>query len=383
MNTQIFINSKFVETIGWTLLHSLWQIALVAFVLFVLLKLLRGFPANFRYWLSVFALVFAVALPVFAFYQLNKISPTAFSGKEISKTGNSKTFNKQFYTPGNFTIQNENTSELTKEKISFFFGSLKNLQSYFSKNLSAILPFLVGFWFVGILIFSLRLIGGFWQLHIFRTRELFAPDRKWQDKFSELCKRLKIRQTVELFNSALVETPVVIGFLKPVVLIPVSVFLQISPHELETIIAHELVHIRRCDALVNFAQSFVEVLFFYHPFVWWMSSVIRIEREFAADESVVKILENSQIVYANALANLEELRHLTNQKITPLATAANGGNLMQRISKILQKNTGISGRKTVSLWSAVAALALISAFLLTVFSFNNSPVVNADNKPKT
>lgn len=383
MNTQIFINSKFVETIGWTLLHSLWQIALVAFVLFVLLKILREVPANVRYWLSVFALVFAVALPVFTFYQLNKSLSANFSINESSKDENSVTFNKQSYTPDNFAIQKTNKTDLTNEKTSSVFGSFKNLQSYFSNNFSAVLPFLVGIWFVGILLFSVRLIGGFRQLHIFKTHEISAPDKKWQDKFSELCERLNIRQTVRFFKSDIIETPVVIGFLKPAVLIPASVFLQIGAHELETIIAHELVHIRRCDALVNFAQSFVEVLFFYHPCVWWMSSLIRIEREFAADESVVKILENSQIVYANALANLEELRHLTNQKITPLATAANGGNLMQRISKILQKNTGISGGKTVSLWSAVAALALISAFLLTVFSFNNSPVVNADNKSKT
>ena len=228
------------------------------------------------------------------------------------------------------------------------------------------------------MIFGFRLIGGFWQLHIFKTREISAPDKKWQDKFSAICEQLNIRQKVKFLKSNFVETPVVIGFLKPVILIPASVFLQISPKELETIIAHELVHIRRCDALVNFAQSFVEVLFFYHPCVWWISNVIRNEREFAADELVVKILEDSQITYANALANLEELRLLTNQKLTPLVTAANGGNLMQRISKILQKNTEINGRAG-SLWSAVAAFAIISAFLLSVFSFNNTAVVNADN----
>ena len=382
MNTSIFINSKLVENIGWTLLHSLWQIALIAFVLFILLKIFRKAPANVRYWISVFALVFAVAIPVLTFYQLNKTSALNLSDSEISKSQNIKISEKPFFTPENSALQIENKNESANTKPNAFFDSIKNLQTEFSNNVSSTLPFLVGFWFLGTLLFGFRLIGGFRQLHIFKTRKISAPDKQWQDKFSALCEQLNIRQNVKLLKSAFVETPVVIGWLKPVILIPASVFLQISQKELETIIAHELVHIRRCDALVNFAQSFVEVLFFYHPCVWWISTVIRNEREFAADESVVKIMENSRIVYANALANLEELRLLTNQKLTPLVTAANGGNLMQRISKILQKNTEIKSR-TGSLWSAVAAFAIISAFLLTVFSFNNPSVVNADNTSKT
>ena len=144
---------------------------------------------------------------------------------------------------------------------------------------------------------------------------------------------------------------------------------------------HELVHIRRYDALVNLAQSVVEILFFYHPCVWWISSVIRREREFAADEAVIKIMENSHIVYANALANLEEIRLLTNQKLPSLITAANGGNLMQRIQKILQKNTEI--KRSASAWSAMLALALISAVLLTVFSSNQTAFVNAQTRAKS
>lgn len=381
MNSSFFLSSQIIENIGWTLLHSLWQIALGALVLFVLLKLTRRFSANFRYWISVFALGFSIALPALTFYQLNKASAANFSSVEISKTRTSDFSDKPIFTPENPVIQSEISNENKSGNSTSLFASIQSLKNDFSKNLPHVLPFLVGFWFLGILIFGIRLIGGFRQLHIFKTCEISSPDKKWQNKFAALCGQLKIEREVRFLKSDLIETPVVIGFLKPVILIPASVFLQISPRELETIIAHELVHIRRADALVNFAQSFVEVLFFYHPCVWWMSSVIRNEREFAADEMVVRVLQNSKIVYANALANLEELRLRTNQKLTPLATAAaNGGNLMQRISKILQKNTERNG--VASLWSAVAAVVLISAFLLTVFSFNNSPVVNAGNNLK-
>ena len=187
-------------------------------------------------------------------------------------------------------------------------------------------------------------------------------------------------QPVRFLTSNLVETPIVAGWLKPVILVPAGLFLQIHPRELEIIIAHELIHIRRYDPLVNLAQSAMEILFFYHPCIWWLSAHIRKEREFAADARVLEIFSDSHLTYANALANLEEIRLLTNNHIPSIATAANGGNLMQRIQKILQKNT--ETRITNSAWSAGLAVLLISAVLITVFSFNSTVFVNAQNKTK-
>ena len=182
MNTSIFINSKIIENLGWTLLHSLWQIALIAFVLFVLLKIFRKVPANARYLISVFALVFAVAIPALTFYQLNKTSSVTVSNNQISQNEKLKISEKPFFAPENSALQIENKTESANTKQVGFFDSVKNLKDEFSRNISAVLPFLVGFWFLGILIFGFRLIGGFWQLHIFKTREISAPDKKWQEQ---------------------------------------------------------------------------------------------------------------------------------------------------------------------------------------------------------
>jgi hypothetical protein len=153
-----------------------------------------------------------------------------------------------------------------------------------------------------------------------------------------------------------------------------------NPRELETILAHELMHVRRRDYLINFLQNFVEILFFYHPAAWWIASQIRRERECACDEAVVETLENSQIVYANALANLEEFRQQAKQNRSPVLVAANGGNLMKRIERIIEnKNAGTSIFQT-SLWSAGLACALISALLLGVFSATEPLAVNAQTK---
>jgi len=381
MNWEIFTNSKLVENIGWTLLHSFWQIAFVAFVLLLLLRVLRASSANLRYLAAVFALCVSFILPVVTFIQLasEKSSTNIFLNRN-SKANRTETINRDARQTEEFhalTKTQQQTANANDENV---FASIENLQSFFNKNYSAVLPFVVGLWLLGAAFFAFRLGGGVWQLHVYKTRKISAPDPEWQEMFSTLCAKLKITQTVKLLRSNLIETPVVIGWFKPVILVPASVFLQISPKELETIIAHELVHIRRYDAFFNFAQSVVEVLFFYHPCAWWISSVIRKEREFAADAAVLRIFENSRITYANALANLEEIRSLANQTLPPLATAANGGNLMQRITKILQKNTEI--KQSSSAWSAIVALALISAVLLTVFSFNQATFVNAQTKTK-
>src|SRR5205085_9065523 len=139
-----------------------------------------------------------------------------------------------------------------------------------------------------------------------------------------LCRKINVHQIVKLRQSNLVKTPMVIGWLKPLIIVPASVFLQMNPHELETILAHELVHIRRYDNLVNFLHSFVEIVFFYHPGARWISAVIRREREYACDDAVLEILDSRRIVYAEALANLEEIRLLTNEKTPSVIMAASG-----------------------------------------------------------
>jgi beta-lactamase regulating signal transducer with metallopeptidase domain len=381
MNWEILTRSQLVENLGWTLLHSVWQIALVAFILFFLLRVLQRFSANARYLVSISALAFALVLPVLTFVNLNGSLPANLSQNEISATQDAELTNKNFRRAENFPALTKAETEAAKAGENNVFGSIENLQNFVDKNFSAFLPFVVVFWFFGIALFAARLAGGVWQLHGYKTREISLATGDWQERFSVLCEKLKITRTVKLVQSDLVETPVVVGWLKPLILIPASVFLQINPQQLETVIAHELVHIRRYDCLANFAQSVVEILFFYHPCAWWISKVIRREREFAADEAVIESFGASRLIYANALANLEEIRLLTNQDLPQVATAANGGNLMQRIAKILQKNTETRS-KTSSLWSAGLAFALISAVLLSVFSASSTGFVNAQNKTK-
>ena len=367
-------NSQLIENLGWTLLHSIWQIGFVALWVFLLLRLLAKSSANSRYLAAIFALVLAFALPAATFFWISNDSKKATQNFTNVTSKNTAIFERRTQPVEEFSPNKNAAAFETKDKN--FFVSIENIQNGFAKNFPTFSPFLVGLWLLGMAFFALRFSGGVLQLHIYKTRGNSEMNKDWQTKFESLCDKLQIKQTVKLLQSNIVETPMVIGWLKPVILVPASVFLQITPQQLETIIAHELLHIRRRDYLVNFAQNFIEILFFYHPAVWWISAQIRRERECACDDAVVQTLENSQFVYATALANLEEFRRTARATTPSILVAANGGKLMKRIERIINKKTKTSVAGN-SLWSASLASALILALMLGIFSATTNLSVNA------
>jgi uncharacterized protein involved in exopolysaccharide biosynthesis len=139
-----------------------------------------------------------------------------------------------------------------------------------------------------------------------------------------------VSRPVRLVRSALIEVPLVVGWLRPVILMPASSLLGLTPAQIEVILVHELAHIRRCDYLVNVLQKVVETLLFYHPAVWWISRSIREEREHCCDDLVVRICRD-RMVYAQALFRLEQLRAVPAE----LALAATGGSLLRRVQRLL------------------------------------------------
>ena len=376
MNFETAANSKLVADIGWTLLHSIWQIALVSAALLVMKSLLRNHSAKIRYALSVFALILSTVLPVVTFLQVRnqvdvKTSSNYFAirAREQAERRPSNAAESLLISAGATSQDGHSTSGT---------GLVADLSRWLIVIAPDILPIAVFMWILGVAFFSLRLGGGFLQLRKYKIATATAADEYWQSAFSRISEMTGITQTVRLLRSANIKTPIAIGVLKPVIIIPASLFMQISPRELETIIAHELVHIRRYDPLVNIGQCIVEALLFYHPGIWWISSQIRREREFAADAAVLEVFEDSHVTYARALANLEEIRLKTNQQMPRYATAANGGNFMQRIQKILKIKTEASMAN--SAWTAGLAFLLTSAFLLAIFSFSSSELVNAQQR---
>lgn len=375
MNLELFTQSPLVIELGWTLLHSLWQIAAVALFLLIVLRLMRGFSPQARYAASSIALAVSLLLPVLTFVQISSERASG-GGSALDGTRRARLADQDELKLGESARGVVPSTALVER------NAAQSLFSGVGDRLEQLMPDLapigVCLWLLGIAFFSLRLGGGFAQLQKYRTKNATALDADWQERIVRVCSAVGVTDAVRVLRSALVETPIAIGVLRPVVLVPAALFLQLHPRELETIIAHELIHIRRYDPLVNLAQCVIESVLFYHPAIWWISTQVRREREFAADAAVLEIFEGSHVTYARALANLEEIRLTANHQTPRYATAANGGNFMQRIQRILKIRTEASTAS--SAWTAGLAFLLTSAFLLAVFSFSSSDLVNAQNR---
>jgi GWxTD domain-containing protein len=197
------------------------------------------------------------------------------------------------------------------------------------------LVWVVPFWAGGVLIFYLHGIGG-WMVaqRLRRTGVVPAPD-EWQARMCGLRQRLRVSRPVALMESCLAEVPVVIGFLRPVILLPIGLLTGLGARQVEAILIHELAHVRRCDYLVSLLQKVVEGLLFYHPAVWWVSGLIRAERENCCDDVVVAVQGDAH-GYAATLAALEEIRWSAREPVL----AATGGNLMRRVRRLLNQPEG-------------------------------------------
>ena len=191
------------------------------------------------------------------------------------------------------------------------------------------LPQIVLVWLSGVLLLSVRLLFGWLRAHSIARKNATEAAPEWQRSARRLAHALKLRRAVQLLESAAVEVPTVIGWLRPVVLLPATSLTGLSTEQMEMILAHELAHIRRNDFFVNLMQAVVETLLFYHPAVWWISNRIRVEREHCCDDVVVSV-SGKPLVYARALTRLEELRVEDAQAFV----SANGGSLIGRIRRL-------------------------------------------------
>jgi uncharacterized protein (TIGR03435 family) len=190
-------------------------------------------------------------------------------------------------------------------------------------------PWVVILWLFGTAVFWVRLAGGWVVAARMRSMLVRRAPPEWQELLRKLGARIGLSSPVQLLVSALVQVPTVVGWLRPVVLVPVGALGGLPAGQLEALLLHELAHIRRHDYLVNILQSVAEALLFYHPAVWWVSGHIRAERELCCDDVAVAV-SGDAFTYARALAQLESYRpaHLG-------AIAANGGSLRGRIARLL------------------------------------------------
>jgi len=214
-------------------------------------------------------------------------------------------------------------------------------------------------WFFGVATLSIRSLGG-WIVAERYIRQTLPAEDIWKRRFVILEQRLGILQPVRLAVTARAQVPAVVGWLRPIVLMPASVLIGLTPEQVEALLAHELAHVRRHDFLVNLLQTAAETLFFYHPAVWWLNRVIRNERENCCDDLAVQACGNV-LTYARALAEVERLLG----PAPSLAMAAGGGSLLARIQRLLGKNAGTQSVSSTS-FLLVLTIAVFAMFLMNI-----------------
>jgi GWxTD domain-containing protein len=304
---QHWVESASANALGWTLLHSLWEGASVALALAIVLTMTRS--PRIRYAAAGLAMLVLLAGSGATFLHL---MPPDAAGVAAVKPLPLAAWPAVDDLPA------------ANDRIPWAFSDL--------------LPWLAPFWIAGVLLFQVRCLASWLAAGRLRRTGVCGSSEVWIARLDGLRARVRLTRPVHLLESCLAEVPVVIGHLRPVILMPVGLLNGLPVGQIEAILLHELAHIRRGDYLVNLMQTLMEGLLFYHPAAWWISSVIRAERENCCDDLVVATNGNAH-EYASALAALAENR-LT---MRDAAMAATGGSLVKRIRRLLAQPEGPRG----------------------------------------
>lgn len=358
MNTiQELFSQPFFQALGWTLLHFIWQGALVGVLFAGVNVLLRSYSANIRYAAACSAMLLMLILPLATFYIISTSSTGAPSSRQaLERTSDSLVPSK---TSASLSHQQVN-SPAEVDPDAALPPEAMPAGSWAEDSFASLLPWLVLSWLAGALMLSLRFLGGWTSVQRLKLKRINLATQDWQEMIVRLSRRLRLSRPVRLCESALVEVPTVIGWLRPVILVPLSLLTGLDGQQIEALLAHELAHIRRQDYLVNLLQTAVETLLFYHPAVWWVSRRVRTEREHCCDDLAVAAC-GDVLGYARALTKLEQLRG-RDREAEQFAMAATGGSLLKRVRRLIETPKSSSPRASVWLAGFVVILAVLGIF---------------------
>ena len=323
------------DAAGWALLHSLWQGALVAAAYACFAALVPRRAASLRYAGGVVALLLLLLLPVLTAGLSPHAGRDLFARESVGPEG--AWAETERASAGAPRAGKEHAARASEGSQSSGVPAAATWRGWAEERLTALLPWLVCAWLSGVLLLASRMVGA-WLLVLRLKQSAAAVPRGFEELLARVSGRLRVRRAVRLCRSALVEVPTVVGHLRPVILFPAGALLGLTPQQLEAVLAHELAHVRRWDYAVNLLQTAVETLLFYHPAAWWLSGRVRAEREHACDDAAVEATGGDALSYARALAALEQLRGVETPPAA-LALAANGGSLMQRIQRLVNRDT--------------------------------------------
>ena len=356
MNLIDFLHSPVAHALGWTLLHAVWQGFALVLPIAVVLQLLRRRSSAVRYQVGTLTLLAQLLLSAatFVWYYKPLVSPIA--------PGTTATAIQLLPIRWQTIAQT-----LERQPLPWH----QQMQLFLENHLSQF----VLIYLIGVALFGLRLAGGWLYLQRLTKTAMQPPTTIWMNLTDRLRSAMAIKSIVQVRESARIAVPMVVGVLKPVLLLPIGLVTHLTTREIEAVLAHELAHIKRHDYAVNLLQSVVEVLYFFHPALWWLSARVREEREHCCDDLAVEACGGDGRILAQALARVEELR-LTQVEATPalaMTFASNRQHLLHRVRRML----GVPTRPFISNGS-LAGLTLTTILLMSVSVY----AIQKQDKPK-
>lgn len=319
----LFAGVSWVSALGWSLLHFLWQGAVVGILFAIVRTAIPRHHCNARYLNGLLTLLALAVLPVVTFFSL--------LGRQVISV-----------------------DALTSGDILWPVAVSAPSVEAAAGSLDTPLSWIVVIWFAGVVFVGVRSWRQ-WRELIKVAQRWAIPDERLQEVVAGLASRFGFARHIRVLVSDRIDTPTLIGWIKPLILLPTGVALGFPRQQIELILAHELGHLRRYDHLVNLAQAVLETVLFYHPVVHWVARDVRNEREICCDELVLRVTQGEPREYAGALAALEEMR----QPPVRLALAASGGVLLERVRRILFAPNPETTRFGMRLWLPLGLMMVV------------------------
>jgi len=347
--------NKIIPSFGWMLIHSLWEGLFFAIITGTVLMLTKKSKAAHRYNLVLILFAAFIVSCVFTFIYEWDAAPSAALNPFIPRGGGGLV------------------------PASLFGGvyGLKQFLKIFTEYFEANEPLVVLIWFVFFLFKSIKMITCLLYNQQVKTRHIMEPPAYWAEKAASFSKKLQIKKAIRLLQSGYIKMPVVVGHLKPVILIPVGLMAGLPAEQVEAILMHELAHIRRNDYFVNFLQNITETIFFFNPGLLWISSLLREERENCCDDIAVHHTQN-KTGFVQALISFKE--HELYGSAYAVAFPGKKNYLLRRVSRIIsnQNITFGLGEKVFFIGSILLLSSLLTAASISQIKENTIKAITGN-----
>jgi bla regulator protein BlaR1 len=326
--------NKVITAFSWMLIHSLWQGLFLAIVTGIALVFAKRSSPAYRYNLALILFILFIAACGLTFvYEWQNAAATT----ELMPLA------------GNIGVN--------LSSVFFNAHSAKQLVTTFTNYFSANAPFIIMVWFIVFLFKSVKMISCLVYNQRIRNYQVYQPSAYWVNKVNDFSAKLKLSKAVKLLQSGYVKVPVVIGHLKPVILIPVGLLAGLPAEQVEAILLHELAHIKRNDYFVNFLQNIAEAVFFFNPGLLWISSLLKEERENCCDDIALQ-QTNNKMELVQALISFKE--HELYGSAYATAFPGKKNYLMRRVVRILHnKNKALGIGEKIFLTVSILLLGLV------------------------